>query len=137
MKTLNPANPTNSGSYSQAQVDTLIAVAKPKMDLLWENPDPDSAFAEQTITVPASEYDILLIGAYGLQGSYSVAIGTGTGQLRFANRWTSGSTTNYEDHCRNFSVTEDSVFFSIGLLHEHTTTYNKLLVPYRIYGIKF
>jgi hypothetical protein len=143
MKTLNPANPTNSGGYSQAQVDALIAAAKPKFDLLWENSSPTSNFEAQTVELDLSGYDFVGI-RFLTRTNY-----TGKSQLQIIKV---GDFTNVElppeaDNAnftawRRRTVTVDTtgITFGVGIWLDYSgskDTGANWIIPIEIYGIKF
>lgn len=60
-----------SGKVFYAQGKRLVGAANNDPVLLWENPNPTSKFAAQTVTINYSEYNALLIENVNLHGEGS------------------------------------------------------------------
>jgi hypothetical protein len=140
-QSLNPANPENSGTYTQAQVDAMIEALKPKCDLLWTNPDVTSSFAAQTIELDLSGYDFVLVEAYGVPSSENPVFNAFArvkgcsaleGQLFPEAAMMS---------CRTFTTSVSQVSFNRAISSKFGQsnswdTNNDTVIPYQIYGIK-
>lgn len=108
-----------------------------KIDLLWENPNPQNSFSPQTIQIPnIMDYDIIRIYAYAqttLMGIWTVET---FAKLNFSatvsyTGWDSQAVT----HDRRFTVTAKGLSVEDG--HRAGIPNNIYVIPYRIYGIKF
>lgn len=113
-----------------------------KMDLLWTNPSPTSAFAAQTVSLDLSEYDLVLVyicasnqttgGTLLLKVDDNIGFsqvrynnGTGAGDYGICNRFVKALTTG--------------VVFSTGYWQTSMgsmSQYDALSIPQKIYGIK-
>lgn len=129
--------------FKNANGDNIYPVAYAqggmKMDLLWTNPSPTSAFASQTVSIDTNDYEMVLVSfrastATGYDYYVSVlvpvkdviflAITTGNNRLRerkFA--WTTGGLVFQNAYTYNSYASTPSVD-------------NTVLVPYQIHGIK-
>jgi hypothetical protein len=101
-------------------------------DLLWENPNPTTAFAAQTIALDLSGYDAVEIDFYN-GTTYKGRVGTenmnavyvnSSGRV-VANRWFSVLPTGV-------TVTDSQN----STANATAVTNNNVLVPYRIYGVR-
>lgn len=113
--------------------------------LLWENPNPSSAFATQIVSLDLSEYDFVeIIFAYSTSAlsdtdTRKAHIGSGGKVLFGVSLTTSG---NPYIMSRGFSVANGGVTFEAPYRKQQNasasaTTNNTDAIPLRIYGIKF
>ena len=118
-----------------------------QMDLLWTNPDPNSAFTPQTISLDLSSYSMVYIvfkissdaGYTLLGGSLGLKRDTlndtdNTFVFGIQNN-TAGSGFVYYAQ-RNYGVSSSGIIFSIGMNAFSGATQNNYGIPYQIYGIK-
>jgi len=112
--------------------------------LLWENPDPSSSFASQTVSLDLSDYDAVYVYAkYRAANTNScptalALIGTGSQLFYLANLSAASSQANV----RNYSVTSTGVAFESTYRKTLTATSagsvaNDYIIPVAIYGVKF
>jgi hypothetical protein len=135
MKTLNMSNPKNSGGYSQAQVDALIAAAKPKFDLLWENSSPTSNFEAQTIELDLSSYDMAYVVLHNYSSQNNVAyLNKNMCQVIFGCASNSTTSGGYNLRVRYATTTDTGITFSNA--QQATVVDNGAVKPYEIYGVK-
>lgn len=111
--------------------------------LLWENASPTSNFAKQTITLANDDWDILIVETCNNGGSVIVSETSNNTDVHY---YYETSTGKYVLRKRNISVTSkttlsitntqdvsvDGLYFKAG----DNTSYNNILKPYRIYGVK-
>ena len=111
--------------------------------LLWENASPTSNFSNQTITLANDDWDILIVETCNNGGSVIVSENSNNTDVHYYRDVGSGK---YVLCKRNISVTSkttllitnlqdvsaDGFYFKAG----DNTTYNNMLKPYRIYGVK-
>ena len=118
------------------KIDTAIGEQNKKigLDLLWENPSPNSPFADQTLNIAKlSEYKVLFINAkYDTNRRYnSVAfvniIGQGAEIIGSEVKGTVGR--------RDVQITSANTL-KIGACLFSGSTYNEYIVPLCIYGLK-
>ena len=123
---------------SEDGTDNLFPVSK--MDLLWENASPTSAFAAQTISLNLADYDAILVRYNGSGYQNVVAnttrcdlffIGGGDGMLiipTFTNIFGT----------RQLTVSTTGIVFSTGyhIAGSTNSANNYAAVPMKIYGIK-
>lgn len=108
-----------------------------KIDLLWENPNPKNSFSPQTIQLPNfTDYDILRVYAYAGTASTIVSVAEtfskiGDRALMSYVGWDSQAVT----HDRSATVTETGLSVTGG--SRAGVSNNTVMIPYRIYGIKF
>ncbi len=119
---------------------TNVSNSIPKIAKLWENPNPTSAFASQTVTLASGNYDFLLIIYYantsGAPISQMMVKGLAT-ILYLGTASGSGA--------RNMSrtvlyISDTSIRFadaSVATGASADTVNNSNIIPYIIYGIKF
>lgn len=106
-----------------------------KMDLLWTNPSPTTAFATQTVSLDLTDYNYVYIIAKATTGeayysSFIVKVG-GAEQLICV------ATTYLRK--RNASVTASGVTFDGGYNQSSVSTWEgntSSAIPYQIYGIR-
>lgn len=107
------------------------------MKLLWENPSPAAAFAQQNITLNSSDYDFLLIqySYYIGQAIQSVTISKGqSAHLTMVYL----SSNNKQNAYRDIAYVNDTTLTINDCLFNETTytTNNSYCVPIAIYGFK-
>ena len=115
--------------------DKTIAGLASGMKLLWENPNPTSAFANQTITLNSADYDFLFLSCilYGQDNTSVSTIGEkGHGLYIEAEWYTQGSVHIRQRAFTYVSTTQFAV--SDGLIDGVAD--NLSLIPVAIYGIK-
>lgn len=105
-----------------------------KMDLLWTNPNPDVAFASQTISLDLSEYQYVLIETiYTTTVTNSeIAIIKNNSEARIVSL---SAKISYRDA----TVSNSSIVFgnaSFMNTYGTSSTDNERCIPYKIYGIK-
>lgn len=139
----------NSGSESanvQGAIDELYEkVGSGKIDLLWTNPNPTSAFAAQTIALDLSKYDgIILQGTRDIRQIDSVTSssavlryiekGSGQNAVLFGN----GSLgANRYLELRYVTVENNGVIFDVGQQISSTTdTMNDKAIPIKMWGVE-
>lgn len=113
--------------------------------LLWTNQSPTSAFAEQTINLDLSDFDAVEV-VYKLYISQQYDV---TGQLTYMSDQTvtvaaSGTAGFFSGTdapmARTSSMSSNGVHFSAGSLCGGSSSWsvnNNVLIPYKIYGIKY
>lgn len=133
------ANTTEGKSVDALLVKEINGSLKP--NLLWENPSPDAAFASQTITLSSSDYDALLIfyryGSNNIKRCMNTIMLKGYDGFLDVAQFQSGTISNvFRTITRN-----DDTSFTLGdtslVIGSSVTTNNNLIVPLKIYGIKF
>lgn len=110
--------------------------------MIWTNPNPGQAFAQQTISIDISDYDYIEIDwAYGeASGTSKGRVGEYLG-IRYPNRITSSGVLQYLS--RDVNMANPSTGISIGDCTAYTqgtaagSVVNTRLIPWRIYGIKY
>ena len=116
-----------------------------KMDLLWENASPTSAFAEQTIALDLSKYDCVMVTARGYD-DWDIEVDTFVskgecGILAFSDALSLANHTIYV-FFRTVRFNVDGLVFTGGGAKPVTNTTSgpgtegKACIPHRIYGIK-
>ena len=117
-----------------------------QMVKLWENENPTSSFAAQTITLSSADYDYLIwfYGFYtsNLWQTSSIVLKTDkislfvsrdhgiSGTYYSGNYWRDITTSNYKD----FDITTCSIKYGN---NTSTPTSNSYLIPLAVYGGKF
>lgn len=129
--------------FKNANGDNIYPVAYAqggmKMDLLWANPSPTSAFGAQTVSIDTNDYEMVLVSfrastetGYDYHVSVLVpvkdviflAITTGNNRLRERKfTWTAGGLIFQNAYTYNSYASTPSVD-------------NTVLAPYQIHGIK-
>ena len=105
------------------------------MTKLWENPNPTSAFAAQTITLSSSDYDFLLVTAVcsttnGAESSPLILKKNSKGILNYATATSPAAASNRTITCTsNTQLSVDSAWNAGSVV-------NTELVPIAVYGIK-
>ena len=116
--------------YNTEEVDALLAGIGTgvKMELLWENASPKSAFAAQSVTVDGmSNYNLFYFAfRHGILDPEHE-----TTALIMANRW---FVPSFREYHRYMNFTETG--FTAGTGQVDATTNNGAMVPWRLYGIK-
>lgn len=108
-----------------------------KIDLLWENLNPKNSFSPQTIQIPNfTDYDILRVYAYAATNSMTIWTAETFTKLGLRTvlsyvGWDSQAVT----HDRALTVTAEGLSVSGG--YRAGVSNNTVMIPYRIYGIKF
>lgn len=115
-------------------------------ELLWTNPNPGSAFSEQTVTLNLSQYKSVAIeyrGAYNKNYSGMVFLTVpftpftsagNTWQQLCINTTTGNNPSPRYCYGRKVTVTTSGITFSTG--QYQTTASNNYAIPLRIFGIK-
>ena len=108
-----------------------------KMTLLWSNPNPTAAFAQQTISIDLTSYDAVVIEC---NTSGNTATGR-VAQLGFVGTTARLVTAIYQIHRRLAEINTNNIVFgnnyylpSYATANE--TANNSYLIPSRIYGVK-
>ena len=140
------------GVKDKINITTAVATDKGQyVDLLWENPNPTSEFAAQTINLDLSGYDMVEIYSYGRTGQSGYSYGYNSDRFligEFGNIQNSafiGASIDYIlVESRPLNVTKTGITFEKGsTLYTNSSTHvagvtsNSSAVPYKIYGIKF
>ena len=101
---------------------------------LWENPDPSSAFAGQTILMDLSDYDFV----YSVVSSETIIIPINGNGYRIQRIAGASSAPYHAPQVRDVSATSTGVSFGNGIILNASggTTDNTALVPTVIYGLK-
>lgn len=108
-----------------------------KIDLLWENLNPKNSFSPQTIPLSnLTDYDMLRVYSYTSITSTLVNVAEtfskiGDRALMSYVGWDSQAVT----HDRSATVTETGLSVTAG--SRAGVLNNTVMIPYRIYGIKF
>lgn len=117
-----------------------------RMELLWQNGQPDSHFPAQTIDVDLTEYDAIMVDTVTTPGTVIVRKGgtsalslivvssteTNATVIQLARRLVSASASNgviFQDAMSSLYTTARGAFNDVA-------SSNSVAVPYRIYGIK-
>ena len=134
-------SPQEQAAVKEAVIDNAPGVdgglSADLLNLLWENPDPTSAFAAQNITLASSDYDYLLMIANvdvnnPNQLSAIVSKGYGT-YISLADINASGAINKY----RGLYYVNDTTYSAAnGYTGNSSTTNNSIIIPKAIYGIK-
>lgn len=104
-----------------------------KIDLLWTNPSPTSAFSAQTLSIDMNNYNMIFVIATSrtdldVRFSSSFKVGSYTARLCSTFTGTNVYTT------RNVNLTPTSLGFEGG--YNGSTANNSYCIPMYIYGIK-
>lgn len=119
-------------------IENMINNGVLKFDLLWTNANPKSEFAQQTISVNLSTYDLILIDFF------RDSISDLTSQILIPSESQYSSITMYSWPLatilyREFHIADNSISFSDGarMINFGTDTHdNYKMIPYKIYGVK-
>lgn len=109
--------------------DKTIAGLVSGMKLLWENSDPTSAFASQTITLASGDYDLLIF--VGRDSGYIISTICPKGLNALLNAVVGNLRSNRL--CTYISDTS----YIIGQGYDATVVNNDRSIPVAVYGIKF
>lgn len=121
-------------AYINNRIETLEQGVT--MKLLWENPNPTSSFAAQTVELDLSEYDKVLVifKSYNTQEQYISVICKKDINTRCSYLWDASYI-----YLRNITPKSSGVTFGdcyYGKLLQSMATQNTGLIPIEIYGIK-
>lgn len=106
-----------------------------KMDLLWTNANPASAFASQTISLDLSKYNLVYIIFANNTVSYPYGLFYKGYKTSYLSHYEAVSNMNMNQfHARNVEVQENGVIF--GNNFTDTGQYNTGNIPIKIYGVK-
>ena len=108
-----------------------------KIDLLWTNPSPTSAFAAQTVSLGLSEYEWLLINSRRSDGydqyvTYLIPV-NGLTQIMSCGQLNVNPTASM---MRGVTATSIGCTFTTGYASGNSSSNTGWLIPYKIYGIK-
>lgn len=112
------------------------------LELLWENEDPTSSFAAQTISLDLSSYDAVYVFFGYTNGDVfqrgMMLIDSATNHFRY----TGNSSNNIRMFERTATANTSGVAFSDGTYRTQgsagtSNTGNSYMIPFAIYGIKF
>lgn len=137
LKFLNP----ETGEYEKIGIPSPEASGV-QMKLLWENPNPTSAFAAQTISLDLSKYTCVLISykAYKTYTAIQRSIGFKGEIVELATTETRKKMTQTNaSFSRDAEITETGIIISKGYEHEYTGNLrdnNDIIIPVEIYGIE-
>lgn len=108
-----------------------------KMELLWENASPTSEFAAQTISLDLSNYDAIDL-YYRTYTSFDMNTGYYRCPVGKNQRATTSSEFIYIRDCNTtiHGVTFRDAEYVATYGSANYTTYNSILIPIKIYGIK-
>ncbi|MBQ5658677.1 MAG: hypothetical protein IIV02_04005, partial [Peptococcaceae bacterium] len=110
------------------------------MDLLWENASPTSDFEAQTITLPISNYKLIVINWFSANNATTRITSIFPALYNSDFLTTYMNATNGAREVRRCVFTENSIKFkeaqSRVLASGTTTTTNAIMFPLEIYGIK-
>ena len=108
--------------------------------LLWENPNPEAAFAAQTIEIDFSDYKYIAIDAtygYNQLGTYESFFQKTIVEVGKSGVVTGAHSARYATSLRGVETTETSITFSTGRMYDSANrTSNNYCVPLHIWGIK-
>lgn len=135
--------PSLSNQLVMTEDDTSSASGS-SIKLLWTNPKMDgSAFNSQTITLPTSDFDFLLVKCSVWHSNTSNVFWSiiSEGNNHISHATTSGATNDaqYEIRTRGATVNGASVTFGdtlFGCKSYGTKPVNENAVPLQIYGVK-
>lgn len=117
----------------------LVANLGLKMDLLWENASPTSAFSPQTISLDLSKYQrcyLIIKGWKDINYYNSVIIEKGFNTYVLAEYYVDGSFTLDQLNRRLFFFDDNGFTFSSAITITGNETGGNGCIPYKIYGIK-
>ena len=105
-----------------------------QIDLLWTNPNPDSSFAAQTVSIDLSSYDAILVqmrnvyngGIRGMGIVLKESINHSVGVF---------GTSETKTFRRSVNASDTGVTFGAGYNGENSSS--NAAIPLLIYGIKF
>lgn len=110
------------------------------MVLLWENPNPTNAFAEQTVAVDFTGLKFMLIE---MKSSVtSVAFFSYISEIVLGNKGFITKIDSYNDGAaitaiqRQFTIAANGIAFTRAFNYIGNATVNDQMIPYRIFGIK-
>ena len=130
--------------YNSAGVRS-VGIKESSMDLLWENPDPTSSFAAQTVSIDLSSYDSILIffrmATTTTYGDYSTSV-IGSGETNFSAIGDLSAAAIPMIRQRHYTPTSTGVTFGSSYQKVATdgaapSVNNTVSIPYRIWGIKY
>lgn len=121
---------------------TAYALGGTAIQTLWENASQSSSFANQTITLANSDWDILIVEICNNGGSVIISENSNNTDVHYyydnggqyillkRNISVTSKTTLSITNIQNVSV--QGYYWNVG----DNSAYNNLLIPYRIYGVK-
>lgn len=100
-----------------------------KMDLLWTNPNPSASFAAQTVSLDLSEYSCVLISV--MDGTNLTTLFAPIDNKKYIANLV---INNGQFRWRSFVSSVSGITVEEG--KQADTTYNNIMIPYQIFGIK-
>ena len=138
--------PVNAANMNKLE-DAVASISRSggggglSMSLLWENASTTSDFAEQTITLDLSPYDIIAVLGDGVHAFISHPFTAGKEGVM--SNWVAwGTGLSYQHSCRLVAVSADGAGLAFGpgrLIRQSTGSVennNTVAKPQKIYGIK-
>ena len=136
-----PENAPDNAIWIDTDEEGAAAVAGMQMELLWENASPTSEFAEQTINLDLSEYDMVyirLIYETTYSRTYGAFIFVGDSHTIESMNHPGSTAENRVWKGRLVEVNKTGIYFTYGVSRTETTITqsNIVAIPTAIYGIK-
>lgn len=133
---------SNTDTYSCTFINNALNNKQNKITTLWTNSNPATAFAQQTITLSSSDYDILIFICQLFSGDGASGRKYITGTFK-GNNVTLSVPGNYAGNAcvfeRDASRTSDTKYGIGGCTVRYGTTTvseNSFAIPYKVIGIK-
>lgn len=109
-----------------------------KLDLLWTNASPTSAFAAQAININLENYHVVIIEVIE-DGNTAPDTSLFFFILKTANKIVLTDTTDNARWRVINSISDNSISFNVAITSTASSgvvTNNNILIPYKIYGVK-
>lgn len=138
---VNNFNTTEAGYVADARALKTLNDTKISLELLWENASPGSEFAAKNISLNLSGYEFILISCrrYTTVSYYVNTIANVGQSVMLFVAFTADGDYRFDLNYRSATVSTSRITFddATGVTAASAkATDNKLMIPYRIYGIK-